>query len=123
MEKTVLRLMVVVGLLMSLCGCWEISEGERYGEIVKFSHKGAFWRTWEGEMILGGGVTNATDQVFAFSIDNSSKRGENIKELSNSILEAQRSGMRVKLTYKQEMIAAPWRADTSYLIQTVELVK
>ena len=30
------------------------SDGERTGEIFKFSKKGLFWKSWEGSMYLGG---------------------------------------------------------------------
>lgn len=36
-------------------GCYEnYSTGERSGDIYKFSKKGFFWKSWEGEMYLGG---------------------------------------------------------------------
>lgn len=35
-------------------GCFDYSDGERVGTVVKFSRKGVFCKTWEGEMVLGG---------------------------------------------------------------------
>lgn len=109
-------------LMMSvIIGCWELSTGERYGEIVKLSNKGVFFKTWEGEMILGGGSTNAADQTFCFSIDMSRKRNENINIIVAEILKAQKSGKRAKISYVQELMVMPWRAETGYMVQSVSV--
>src|SRR5262245_59606988 len=72
------------GGLLALCllcgGCpwWSdttYSEGERVGVIVKFSHKGVIWKSWEGEMHLGGaraGGDGAVPNLWHFSL----RRGE-----------------------------------------------
>jgi hypothetical protein len=39
------------------------SEGDRAGVVVKFSKKGLIWKTWEGEMNLGGMRQSGTDTV------------------------------------------------------------
>ena len=53
------------------------SEGYRAGELVKFSHKGVMFKTWEGE--ISQGVSEA--QIFSFSVEDNQK--EVIKELQD----------------------------------------
>ncbi len=45
------------------------SEGERIGFVTKFSNKGRFWKSWEGELNLTQTGMN-TSSTFQFSIDN-----------------------------------------------------
>jgi hypothetical protein len=115
---------LLVFVLLLVCvyvsGCWETSEGERVGVITKFSHKGAIWSTWEGEMMLGSSNSGSTWQ---FALDNSSYRNENVQELVRKIQHYAETGERVKLTYKEEMITAPWRSGDTHLIQDVVSVK
>ena len=84
------------------------SEGYRSGELIKISHKGVVFKTWEGE--ISQGVSEA--QTFVFSVENSEK------EVINSLKEMQ--GETVKLTYKERFATFPWLGDTKYFITKVE---
>jgi len=117
--KNVVRLICAIFFLIFTLGCYEVSTGERCGEIIKFSNKGVFFKTWEGEMILGGGSTNAVNQTFCFSIDGSRKRNENVEDLVSKIQEALISGKRTRIKYVQEMKRAPWRSERHYFVQSV----
>ena len=84
------------------------SEGYRAGELVKFSHKGVVFKTWEGE--ISQGVSEA--QIFSFSVEDYQK--EVIKDLQDF------QGQGVKLTYKERFATFPWLGDTKYFITNVE---
>ena len=84
------------------------SEGYRAGELVKFSHKGVVFKTWEGE--ISQGVSEA--QIFSFSVEDNEK--EVIKDLQDF------QGQSVKLTYKERFATFPWLGDTKYFVTKVE---
>jgi hypothetical protein len=85
------------------------SEGYRSGELIKISHKGMLFKTWEGE--LSQGVAGA--QIFKFSIlDRDKKVIEQMKELQ---------GEYVKVTYEEHYRTFPWWGDTKYFV--TEIVK
>jgi hypothetical protein len=84
------------------------SEGYRAGELVKFSHKGVIFKTWEGE--ISQGVSEA--QIFKFSVE------DNEKEVIKLLQDLQ--GKDVKLTYKERFSTFSWLGDTKYFITNVE---
>ena len=84
------------------------SEGYRAGELVKFSHKGVVFKTWEGE--ISQGVSEA--QIFSFSVEDNEK--EVIKDLQDF------QGQSVKLMYKERFATFPWLGDTKYFITEVD---
>lgn len=116
------RTILVLAALTMLTGCWQVSEGERAGVVTKFSHKGAIWQSWEGELHYAGANGTIVADSWEFALDNAAQRGENLQALVEKLTEAQRSGRRVKIVYKQEMATAPWRSGSPYLVQSVEFV-
>lgn len=84
------------------------SEGYRAGELVKFSHKGVVFKTWEGE--ISQGVSES--QIFSFSVEDNEK--EVIKDLQDF------QGQSVKLMYKERFATFPWLGDTKYFVTKVE---
>ena len=86
------------------------SEGVRSGELTKVSHKGVFFKTWEGE--ISQGISGA--QIFAFSVLDSEKEViANLKEME---------GQYVQVTYKERYKTFPWWGDTRYFITAVKKV-
>ena len=82
------------------------SEGTRVGILYKFSKKGTFFKTYEGEMVLPG-IKSTNNQAglstnrFQFSVDD--------EELANKLMESQ--GMELELHYANYNKALPWRGD------------
>ncbi|MGV6846356.1 MAG: 6-phosphogluconate dehydrogenase [Lutibacter sp.] len=99
--------LLVIGYFLAIY-YWPYSEGYRAGKLVKISHKGVLFKTWEGE--ISQGVSDA--QIFKFSVENKEK--EVIKQLQNF------QGKMVKLTYKERFRTFPWLGDTHYFITKVE---
>ncbi|HEY4629187.1 MAG TPA: 6-phosphogluconate dehydrogenase [Flavobacterium sp.] len=84
------------------------SEGVRSGQLIKFSHKGMAFKTWEGE--LSQGLSGA--QIFAFSVMDSDKQV--IADLKDM------EGQYVKLSYVERYKTFPWWGDTKYFIVAVK---
>ena len=87
------------------------SEGYRAGQLVKISHKGVVFKTWEGE--VSQGVSEA--QIFHFSVE------DNQKEVIKALQDLQ--GKQVRLTYKERFKTFPWLGDTKYYVTKVEETK
>jgi prepilin-type N-terminal cleavage/methylation domain-containing protein len=109
-------LFLLVGAVAGLGGGCSRSEGSRAGIITKFSHKGNFVKSWEGELVLGGMRSGAEAgqvqaNVWAFSVTD--------EALVPKIKEALRSGVRVELEYKQSFARNPLKRDTTYVITKV----
>ncbi|MCK4552705.1 hypothetical protein KAT80_00690 [Candidatus Pacearchaeota archaeon] len=104
----------------------EYSGGQRVGVVNKISEKGLIWKTKEGQLSLEGRTSTGDYTgagVWDFSIDKSAKHSENVDELYSQIEQQMENGQRVKITYKQPLATWPWRADTTYLVQSVEPLK
>lgn len=116
----VVFIIIAIGILImgtiSFCGGWgrNYSDGERSGVVVKLSHKGFMWKSWEGEMNIGGAGANSSGTmvptVFTFSVSDPA--------VAVKVQEAARSGERVSLHYTQWMIK-PISVDTPYNIVDV----
>jgi len=112
MKKYLVRFLVVIlaGFIGYFLFIYYIpySQGYRAGKLVKISHKGILFKTWEGE--ISQGVSNA--QVFVFSVESNQKQV--IHKLENY------QGDFVKLTYKERFGTFPWLGDTKYFIIKVQ---
>ena len=83
------------------------SDGIRTGELIKFSHKGYIFKTWEGE--LSQGLSGS--QKFAFSVmDN---QPEVISQLKAN------QGKFVKVEYIERYGTFSWWGETNYYITKV----
>ena len=91
------------------------SEGYRAGLLQKFSHKGAIFKTFEGEMILSS-VTSTRDVAiasdkFLFSVINKSL----VRQFDTL------QGSTVIVHYKQKNAKLFWRGDSEYLVDSVKI--
>lgn len=87
------------------------SEGDRSGDLIKFSNKGYIFKTWEGE--ISQGISGA--QIFKFSVlDSDVEVIEKLKEYQ---------GKYVKVTYIERYKTFPWWGDTNYYVTAVKLEK
>lgn len=91
------------------------SEGYRTGYLQKFSHKGTFFKTYEGEMILSSIKSSAdvaiASEKFMFTVIN--------KDLVQTFDTLQ--GDYVIVHYRQKNGAVFWRGDTKYLVDSVRI--
>ena len=94
------------------------SEGNRAGRLIKFSKQGFVFKTYEGEMNLGG-VTNAANNsmmmnyMWDFSVDN--------QNVADTLLKLE--GKDISVHYKQKIGTLPWRGDTKYIVDRIVEVR
>lgn len=91
------------------------SEGYRAGLLQKFSHKGAIFKTYEGEMILSS-VSSTRDiaiasEKFLFSVTNKSL----IRQFDTL------QGSTIIVHYKQKNSPLFWHGDSPYLVDSVKV--
>lgn len=118
--KKVLRWLLVIIVLTVISIVYvkyfyTYSEGYRAGLLQKFSHKGAIFKTFEGEMILSSvsstrDVAIASDK-FLFSVINKSL----VRQFDTL------QGSTVIVHYKQKNAKAFWRGDSEYLVDSVRI--
>lgn len=111
---------IIVGLVIFFYArfSYTYSEGNRAGRLIKFSKQGAMFKTYEGEMNLGG-VSNAANNsmmmnyMWDFSVAD--------KAVADTLLTLE--GREISVHYKQKMGTLPWRGDTKYIVDKVVSVK
>ena len=100
-----------IGIFFSFCYYAHYSEGDRTGDLIKFSNKGYVFKTWEGEINQGLAGTSK----FTFSVLDSDEKV--IEDLKSS------QGQYVKVTYIERYKTFPWWGDTKYFIIAVSKEK
>lgn len=93
------------------------SDGSRAGELIKISEKGMVFKTYEGQLSLGGLSVGGEDNnetnignLWDFSVTDDAVYKK---------MEALR-GKKVVVKYKEQYRAIPWKGDTKYIITDVE---
>jgi len=89
------------------------SDGNRAGRLIKFSHKGYVFKTYEGELNLGGiNTTNGgvlINNMWQFSVED--------KAVSDTL--SRLEGKDITLHYREKTNALPWRGDSKYIVDKV----
>ena len=104
--------LLLVAFALSSCS-ENYSNGERIGFLTKFSSKGLWWKSWEGELNLTQTGMN-TSSLFDFSIDNDRPDQKVIQTLDSAAV----YGWKVKIKYHQTF-AYNWfqnRGETDYFV-------
>lgn len=118
--KRILRLtLIFIILFLGVFIYWKYfytySEGYRAGLLQKFSKKGTFFKTYEGEMILSSVSSTANvaiaSEKFMFSVNN-----ENLAHRLDTL-----QGLNVIVHYIQKNGAVFWRGDSMYLVDSVKV--
>jgi hypothetical protein len=107
--STTIGILIIV-LYFTFVNTATYSEGVRSGELIKVSHKGMVFKTWEGE--ISQGISGA--QIFSFSVLDSEK------EVITSLQEME--GQYVQVNYQERYRTFPWWGDTRYFISSVKKV-
>ncbi len=113
---TVIVLIVIWFIYYFICGM-AYSEGTRSGVLTKVSKKGYIFKTYEGDMNLGGIAqgdgTLMPNNIFKFSVTQDS--------IYNKLESLQ--GKKVVLTYKQVIHNFFWQGETDYFIYDAKVVQ
>ena len=103
-------IIIIPALIFSFMYYSAYSTGIRAGTVMKISHKGYLFKTYEGELNLG----TVQQEPWAFSVDGDKK------EVISILEEVAQSGERVKLHYEEKYVQFSWRGDTKYFVTKVE---
>jgi hypothetical protein len=114
--KWILFLIILFGIFFTY---WKYfytySEGYRAGLLQKFSHKGAIFKTFEGEMILSSVSSNRdvalASEKFLFTVTNKAL----VREFDTI------QGQQIIVHYRQKNAALFWRGDSPYLVDSVKV--
>lgn len=91
------------------------SNGNRYGLLQKFSHKGNIFKTYEGEMILssvrGNNNVPLASEKFFFSVTN--------ERVAQQLMNLQ--GRFLTLHYKEKKGTLSWRGESKYIVDSVRV--
>ena len=119
-KRTSLILLLVAvaggGIYVWVCG-WTYSEGTRAGQLVKVSYKGVVFKTFEGQLNLGGLQSTPQGGVIGNTWDFSTAKREVFDQLSTL------EGRQVKLHYKQRYKVFAWQGETTYFVYRVEAIQ
>ena len=82
-----------------------VSTGARNGTVEKFSEKGLFLKTFEGELATNnfsnsGTADGTNNNTFEFSVPND--------EIAKLVEDARKAGVRVGLEYEQRLFTMNW---------------
>ncbi len=115
MKKILYRILLAVVIMTAfaywVC-TWTFSEGSRSGYLIKISKKGVVFKSYEGELNLGGvDISNGLEgNIWSFTIFDQ----EIVKKIE------QLEGDKVKLYYKERYKTLPWQGDTNYIVTDIE---
>lgn len=131
MDRDRLPWVVVVVVVLGLCllggrccisGCGSgYSDGDRTGQIVKFSRKGILIKSWEGELNLGGFKTKSTDNGGSQVVPNVWEFTVLSDDMVVKVQQAMAAGKGVKVSYRQWLVS-PISMDSSYEVLGVEVI-
>jgi hypothetical protein len=89
------------------------SDGNRAGKLMKFSHKGYIFKTYEGELNLGGINTTTggvmINNIWTFSVVD--------KDVADSLFKLE--GREISIHYKEKISTLPWRGDSKYIVDKI----
>lgn len=115
--RRTLWIMLAVGMLTAigyfLYRTYTISEGTRTGMLFKISKRGAVFKTYEGQLHMGGSTMMTTQSTWDFSVKNAAVY-ETMQQFE---------GKNVKLHYEEKVDAFPWQGDTDYIVYKVEALQ
>jgi hypothetical protein len=119
--KTVGKKMGIILLLLAILGSigyymyrtYTTSDGTRTGVLFKISKKGVIFKTYEGQIHLGGSNIMSNASVWDFSAKN--------EDVYTEIQKFE--GKNVRLHYKQLVNPFIWQGDTEYIVFKAEAVQ
>lgn len=116
-RKFLWRFSLIAVLVLAFLVYWffynSISDGTRTVYLVKISHRGNIFKTYEGEALVSIGAnpqTSITTDKFIYSVTS--------KSLYDSLTRYE--GQKMTLRYKQYRRTLPWRGDSQYIVYGFE---
>lgn len=119
MNKIFVGLMVAILIIPVYLSFANYSEGQRSGQVVKFSHKGIVpgCKTWEGELVMGGlrrndGAGDSNANLWHFTVSSNEVAEKLQKKLQN--------GEYAILDYIEPYWNIPCTTDSGYFVTGVK---
>lgn len=116
MKKVMLMLLLVIPLIFT--GCWEVSNGEKIGQITSIAQQGLFVKTWEAQIVRGGmnNGSGVTGQVSHFTVENNN---ELVEQLTNAMYD----GKEVKVKFHQEFATFARSESENIFAESMEVIE
>ncbi len=113
----IIGLALFVGYILFVSN-YHYSEGTRTGYLSKFANKGYVFKTYEGDIFLGGATADNNSLInnqWSFSVPSD----------VNGVIDSlhKHEGNIVKLYYYQVIKNMPWQGDTEYFVYKSEFVR
>jgi hypothetical protein len=110
----IVAVVVLIGCTFTGCNA-DYSDGQRAGELRKFSRKGVMTKSWEGTLLLSDGYVRRSDgsgspDVWAFSVTDEAVA----RELEGKV------GSRVSVDYRQWLVRPVFKQDSGYTVVKVK---
>ena len=112
-RKFLWRFIIVAILLLAFLVYWYFynsrSDGTRTVYLMKISHKGNIFKTYEGEALVSIGAnpqSSFTTEKFIYSVTS--------KALYDSLTKYE--GQKMTLKYREYRNTLPWRGDSKYIV-------
>ena len=107
-----------IGVLLAGAGYmfwanYTYSSGTRTGYLIKISKKGYLFKTYEGQLNLGGFQNSDQGSIVGNTWDFSLKKDELFQNMQDL------EGKQVQLFYKEINKAMPWQGDTNYYVYKI----
>jgi hypothetical protein len=109
----------ILVVVLLLFGYWKYyytySDGYRSGLLQKLSHKGNVFKTYEGELVQRSIISTSNVGIasekfyFSVAIDSVAKAMQRLE------------GRNVRVHYMQKNGTLPWRGDSEYIVDAVEI--
>lgn len=119
-KKWILILFLIVVVIFGvvyLIFNFTYSEGNRAGVLIKFSKKGYVFKTYEGELNIGGlgNIPNTAqmNQLWDFSVRNNA--------VADTLMKLE--GKKVSLHYKEVLKNLVWDGETKYFVDGVKVIE
>ena len=110
-------IVIFLGIYIFINVSYTYSDGNRAGRLMKFSHKGFVFKTYEGELNLGGiNTTNGgvlINNIWVFSVVD--------KNVADSLSKLE--GRDISVHYEEKVSTLPWRGDSKYIVDKVVAVR
>ena len=109
--KLLFTSIVLFFLFLWVC-TWTYSEGTRSGNLIKISKKGVVFKSFEGQLNLGGinMAEGLEGNIWSFTVLD--------ETLINSVTPFE--GKKVKVYYRERYKTMPWQGDTNYIVTKIE---
>ena len=116
-------LVLVFGIFIWIASAFDYSDGYRVGNVIKLSHKGMLFKTYEGQIDMGflgpddeenTGTGAVATRLWDFSVHSGDV------EARKQIDEAIANGYKVKIYYKEKLWQFSFWGDTKYFVYKAE---